>query len=751
MSRNERGFTLPETIIALAVMGLVLPVIFSIFYLVLSVPIRGGSSLEASLEAAQSVEVISRDGRSAISFSTPVPAAPLDYGTFYWLDYSVLPPITYTVRYYYDPSNLSLARQETVGDSVTTRFIARNVRNFGDVALFPVGDSISISVTSSITSPVSATGVVTRGVVSQAQSRPEVPPSGFTFGPNQDSYVDQNKPTLNYGGDNDFRVRSITLSPSAGNQRAFVQFDMSGIPANSLIRFAKLQLYMYEAPSASRTYDAQRLTASWVETSINWNNQPAVAASVSATATTGIVANSWVEWDVTSDVQAIANGTLTNYGWRIADHAESSPTDQQARFRAREYTSVTFRPRLEVDWITTQPTPTPTPSGVPQSGTFSATADAALDSGHPSLNDGAGTVMPLDTTMDGIVRFDISSIPTVGSTITSAVLTMTVTAVGKADDQKLYSVYRVLTDWLENTVTWNNPGSVAGVNYASTATATIIITGTRSYTWDVTDDVIAYINGSATNRGWRISWVNNLTGNIESATLGTRENATAGNRPALQVDYIAPLPTATPTPTPTFTPTPTATPTPTPTPTVTPTPTPTPIVVTLYPAHDSYVDMNLSSTNYGGLTELHVRSTNTGNPDTNQRTFLQSSTAGIPPTATVVSATLRLYMFGAPTATRNYDAHRATATWAESTITWATQPAVAASASATTATGTTSNVWLEWTVTSDVQGFINGSLSNYGWRLKDQVESSATDHLAQFYSKEQTEVTQDPQLVVSYR
>ncbi|MDP2953077.1 MAG: DNRLRE domain-containing protein, partial [Chloroflexota bacterium] len=196
---------------------------------------------------------------------------------------------------------------------------------------------------------------------------------------------------------------------------------------------------------------------------------------------------------------------------------------------------------------------------------------------------------------------------------------------------------------------------------------------------------------------------------------------------------------------------PSTTPPVSPTPTVTPTPTPRTIVVKLYPTYVAYAVQNLSTTIYGGATEVDVRSTTTGNPETNQRTFLQFSTAGVPPTATVVSATLRLYMFGAPAATGNYDAHRATATWAESTITWANQPAVAASASATTATGTTANVWLGWTVTSDTQGFVNGSLANYGWRLKDQVESSATDRLARFYSKEQTGVTQDPQLVVAYR
>ena len=53
-------------------------------------------------------------------------------------------------------------------------------------------------------------------------------------------------------------------------------------------------------------------------------------------------------------------------------------------------------------------------------------------------------------------------------------------------------------------------------------------------------------------------------------------------------------------------------------------------------------------------------------------------------------------------------------------------------------------------MTSDVQGFISGTYTNYGWRVRDQVESSATDRQSTFRTREYAGTTSDPQLVVIY-
>lgn len=140
---------------------------------------------------------------------------------------------------------------------------------------------------------------------------------------------------------------------------------------------------------------------------------------------------------------------------------------------------------------------------------------------------------------------------------------------------------------------------------------------------------------------------------------------------------------------------------------------------TLGAAADSYVSNALlqGGTNFGGATQLHV-----SGGATDKRSFLRFDLSCIPSTAEIKSASLRLVLASAPSASRTYAAHRVSASWAEGSITFNNQPGVGAS-SGTVATGTTNGVTLQWTVTSDVQAFVNGSASNHGWRISDTDES----------------------------
>jgi hypothetical protein len=134
---------------------------------------------------------------------------------------------------------------------------------------------------------------------------------------------------------------------------------------------------------------------------------------------------------------------------------------------------------------------------------------------------------------------------------------------------------------------------------------------------------------------------------------------------------------------------------------------------------DSYVSNALlqGDTNFGAATELHV-----SGGATDKRTFVRFDLGCVPSTAEVKSATLRLVLATAPSASRTYAAHQASASWAEAAISWNNQPGIGAS-SGTVATGTTNGVTLQWTVTSEVQAFVNGSATNNGWRIADTDES----------------------------
>lgn len=172
---------------------------------------------------------------------------------------------------------------------------------------------------------------------------------------------------------------------------------------------------------------------------------------------------------------------------------------------------------------------------------------------------------------------------------------------------------------------------------------------------------------------------------------------------------------------------------------------------------DTYAHEDSAGTNFGTATTMHVRS-GVGTvviltfPD-NKRSFVRFNLAScsIPSSARVVTAEMKLFLSTAPAASRTYQVHQVTQTWGETTLDWDNQPTVAGSVTSSVATGTTSNVDLEWDVLADVSSFVAGTATNDGWRLKDSVESiSGTAREGQFGSREHGTASQRPRLVVTY-
>lgn len=228
--------------------------------------------------------------------------------------------------------------------------------------------------------------------------------------------------------------------------------------------------------------------------------------------------------------------------------------------------------------------------------TLQASADAYLRSGAPNANEGAETLVRINSSPNrAMVRFDQAQIAaaTAGLVLVSARLELYVTAANQWGIGRDVNAHRLTANWSEAGATWNcpidsNPGNGAadcgsqwaGGLYAVAATDDEFLTdaSVNQYVgWDVTADVAAFLSGTA-NHGWLIRKdLENQNGN---ADFNARE--AGANRPRLVLDVVAP--TSTPSATPTNTPTRTATatftvtdtPTRTPTATVTETPTPTP-------------------------------------------------------------------------------------------------------------------------------------------------------------------------------
>ena len=164
-----------------------------------------------------------------------------------------------------------------------------------------------------------------------------------------DSYVSSGSTSSNFGSATTLNVQASGVLGS--DMRTFVEFSLSScsIPASSLVTAASLELYLYGAPNAGRTYDVHRVTASWTETGITWNNQPGTVASATASVSTGTTNNVTLTWDVTSDVQAFVDGTANN-GWRIRDQDENPLLTQLGQFRSAEHGTASQRPILQITY-----------------------------------------------------------------------------------------------------------------------------------------------------------------------------------------------------------------------------------------------------------------------------------------------------------------------------------------------------------------------------------------------------------------
>jgi len=141
-----------------------------------------------------------------------------------------------------------------------------------------------------------------------------------------DSMVSQVSPDQNYGSE---LTMDVSSGVPSGNQtaRSFVYFDISSLPADGVIHSATLTLWAESYPDATRTYDVHPVTDNWTGAIINWNNQPAVAATATDSSPTPSDNSTPMEWDVLADLQDWVDGIETNYGWRVSDDAEEIGTE----------------------------------------------------------------------------------------------------------------------------------------------------------------------------------------------------------------------------------------------------------------------------------------------------------------------------------------------------------------------------------------------------------------------------------------
>lgn len=116
-------------------------------------------------------------------------------------------------------------------------------------------------------------------------------PITFTFIPAADSYVNSGSPTTNYGTATTFRVDGSPILNS------YLRFNVQGL--NGTIRKATLRIFANSASNSSLVASGVS-NNTWTETTINYNNAPALGSPIGSSSP--IAAGAWVSIDVTSYV-----------------------------------------------------------------------------------------------------------------------------------------------------------------------------------------------------------------------------------------------------------------------------------------------------------------------------------------------------------------------------------------------------------------------------------------------------------------
>ena len=146
---------------------------------------------------------------------------------------------------------------------------------------------------------------------------------------------------------------TVWVGEWAGGQvnRAYIQFDLSAIPATAAVLDAKLSLYYYNS-SAAQPVDigVYKVTGSWDEGSITWNFQPTCApAPEYVLAMPATVTDNFAAWDIDALVQGWIDGSIANYGVVFKDIDETT-TKAGKGFYASDWTYGPRRPKLVISY-----------------------------------------------------------------------------------------------------------------------------------------------------------------------------------------------------------------------------------------------------------------------------------------------------------------------------------------------------------------------------------------------------------------
>jgi hypothetical protein len=323
----------------------------------------------------------------------------------------------------------------------------------------------------------------------------------------KDAYVFEKNPTSNYGTSHELFSFAWTFSGTPFLSKSFIKFDLSQLPANATITDAQLSFY-HNATSSSagqagtNSCELKKVTSTWDESTINWNNQPSTTSIGKVVIPTSTSATQdHTNINITTFAKDWYLNPNTNFGFEM-DIINKTPLASM-KFCSSDYSTASKRPKLSITYtVSDQNCVTIKPDAVDGK-------DAFIYEKNPSTNYGnyanfisfAWTFSGTPYVGQSLIEFDISQIPS-NVTITEAQISLyhnpSSSSAGQSgiNESKLK---KVTSSWNESTVTWNNKPTTSSSGAIILATSTSAIQDYENI--DLTAIVQDWYTNSSSNNG----------------------------------------------------------------------------------------------------------------------------------------------------------------------------------------------------------------------------------------------------------
>lgn len=169
-----------------------------------------------------------------------------------------------------------------------------------------------------------------------------------------DAIVHSGTPSTNYASFHELSIMAWTVSGNFITLRSYIRFDLQSLPANAIVTNATLKLKNPPTGNNGGNHASpndlfvRRVTSSWSESTINWNNKPAASALDEVLVPSSTNSSQNYNINVTNLVQYQLSNPAQNFGFLLRLQAEF--TYRAVILSSSNAADPNLRPELEITY-----------------------------------------------------------------------------------------------------------------------------------------------------------------------------------------------------------------------------------------------------------------------------------------------------------------------------------------------------------------------------------------------------------------